>query len=94
MVIKFEILDNAPKEEPITVAQLIAKLQQFPPDMRVVVEGYEGGYHDAGWLKNEDLILKDDAPSSYDQMFGRHEFCYTTFGENGENKTTVLVIAR
>lgn len=36
------------REEPYTVAQLIAELQKLPPDMRAMVRGYEGGYHDAG----------------------------------------------
>lgn len=31
---------------PTTVAQLIAALQAFPPETRVVVDGYESGYDD------------------------------------------------
>jgi len=30
----------------MTVAELIAELQQYPPDCRVLVDGYEGGLAD------------------------------------------------
>ena len=30
----------------MTVSELIAQLQQYPEDMRVIVDGYEGGYDD------------------------------------------------
>ncbi len=33
-----------PNKASRTVAELIKALQQFPPDMLVVVSGYEGGY--------------------------------------------------
>lgn len=33
--------------KPYTVAQLIADLETFPKDMRVMVRGYEGGFNDA-----------------------------------------------
>lgn len=29
-----------------TIAELIAELQKFPPDMPVKIEGYESGYDD------------------------------------------------
>ena len=30
----------------MNVQQLIQELQKHPPEMRVIVKGYEGGYHD------------------------------------------------
>lgn len=35
-----------PQRDPMTVAQLIEKLSQHPPDAHVIVPGYEGGYED------------------------------------------------
>lgn len=34
------------EKNPTTIAELIAALQQFPPETRVMVDGYEGGYDD------------------------------------------------
>ncbi len=34
------------KFHPITVAEFITQLQQFPPDCRVMVKGYESGLDD------------------------------------------------
>ena len=36
------------RNNPRAVAELISELKQFPPDMCVVISGYEGGYFDAG----------------------------------------------
>jgi molybdopterin biosynthesis enzyme len=33
-------------KNPTTVAELIAALRQFPPETRVMVDGYEAGYDD------------------------------------------------
>jgi hypothetical protein len=30
----------------MNVQQLIEELQKYPPEMRVIVKGYEGGYSD------------------------------------------------
>ena len=38
----------------MTVAELIQQLQRHPPDLRVVVDGYENGYDD---LSPEQLAL-------------------------------------
>lgn len=39
------------KAESITVGALIAALQNYPPDARVVVLGYEEGYDDISLIK-------------------------------------------
>lgn len=41
----------------MTVAELIAALQQLPPDTRVMVSGYEGGLGDAGMPLVENIII-------------------------------------
>ena len=45
-----------------TVAELIKELQQFPPDMRVVVSGYEDGYENMLTPKIEKLEQNPDNP--------------------------------
>lgn len=39
------------------VRELIAALEEYPKDMRVIVKGYEGGYWDAGNLKRLKIHL-------------------------------------
>jgi hypothetical protein len=70
----------------MTVFELIEILRRFPPDMRVVVDGYEGGADDIvdvatryvdidGNCKNRDQgvgLLRDYVP--HDCGMGRHEF--------------------
>lgn len=41
----------------MTVAELIEQLQQHPKDMRVIVCGYEGGYHDAKAAESIPILL-------------------------------------
>jgi len=41
----------------ITIKELIEKLQQFPPETRVVVAGYEGGFNDIAWVDGLDIAL-------------------------------------
>lgn len=35
----------------MTVAELIAELQQYPSTARVIVDGYEGGYDDVAGVR-------------------------------------------
>ncbi len=41
----------------MNVNQLIKRLQMYPPDLRVVVRGYEGGYNDVDTFENLKLVL-------------------------------------
>lgn len=43
----------------MTVSEIINHLQQFPPNMLVVVSGYEGGYDDPGMIHIVKLQLLD-----------------------------------
>ena len=45
-----------------TVAELIKELQQLPPDIRVVMSGYEGGYENMLTPKIEKLEQNPDNP--------------------------------
>ncbi len=50
----------------MTVDQLVQILQTYPPDLRVVVNGYEGGY--------DDLSPKQISPSKIALNTGKHEW--------------------
>lgn len=41
----------------MTVAELIAKLQEMPQDARVVVDGYEDGLKDASLVQTIPVVL-------------------------------------
>jgi hypothetical protein len=53
----------------ITIKELIEKLQQFPPEKRVVVAGYEGGFNDIAWVDGLDIALNVHTEDYY----GAHE---------------------
>ena len=53
----------------ITIKKLIEKLQQFPPEMRVVVAGYEDGFNDIAWVDGLDIALNVHTEDYY----GAHE---------------------
>lgn len=53
----------------MTIQQLTALLSQYPPDTRVVVAGYEGGFNDITIQKI--IHLKLDANKEW--WYGQHE---------------------
>lgn len=53
----------------MTIRELIAHLDQYPPDVRIVVSGYEGGYNDVTILKT--VQIKPDARTEW--WMGQHE---------------------
>jgi hypothetical protein len=53
----------------MTAQQLIEKLQQFDPEMRIFVDGYEGGYSDANVSEIRDIALDVHT----DWYYGTHE---------------------
>lgn len=63
-------MNKGKKTPKLTVRRLIKYLEQFPPSVRVVVDGYEGGYADIG-VENKtiDLLIDHNIPSYY----GAHE---------------------
>ena len=50
----------------MTVAQLVQILQTYPPDLRVVVNGYEDGY--------DDLSPKQISPAKIALNTGKHDW--------------------
>lgn len=45
----------------MTVTELIGKLQQFPADCRVVLDGYEDGYNEATDVLSRTLAKQESA---------------------------------
>lgn len=55
----------------MTAQQLIEELQQFNPEMRIFVNGYEGGYEDVTISEIREIAL--DVHTDEDWWYGRHE---------------------
>ncbi len=53
----------------MTVKELINKLQSYPTDVRVVVEGYEGGYDDIDITRQISIKLNVNK----EWYYGTHE---------------------
>ena len=51
------------------VSELIEKLQALDPNLRVVVDGYEGGVKDAGYVTVEEIALNVNE----EWYYGEHE---------------------
>jgi hypothetical protein len=41
----------------MTIKQLIEKLKQYPPDMRVIISGYEDGYNDISNIEEKEIAI-------------------------------------
>ena len=53
----------------MTIAELIAELQNYPQHLRVVVSGYEGGVDDIYYVKETEIYLNYNTAWYY----GKHE---------------------
>ena len=73
----------------MNVNQLIKRLQMYPPDLRVVVRGYEGGYNDVDTFENLKLVL--DYHSAW--YYGKHEDVDSLYGNNAAQLKTTAVDA-
>ena len=64
----------------MTVSELIEMLKNYPGDMRVIVNGYEGGYNDPS-VKTEPVVFDyNDADKWY---YGSHESARFVEGNDG-----------
>ena len=73
----------------MNVDQLIKRLQMFPPDLRVVVSGYEGGYDDVDHLEQIKIALNVND----EWYYGKHEDVESLYGNNAEQLKTTAVDA-
>jgi len=53
----------------MTTSQLIEQLKNYPPDLRVVSRGYEGGYDDVDSFEQLKLVLNYNK----EWYYGKHE---------------------
>jgi hypothetical protein len=74
----------------MNVQQLIEELQKYPPDMRVIRKGYEGGYHDL--TSPESKLIRLNVYELNQWYYGPHEDEDYPFGNQGGAKETALLI--
>ena len=76
----------------MNVQQLIEELQKHPPEMRVIVSGYEGGYSDLSSppANQTSIRLNVHAPDCW--YYGRHDDAGYPFGDKGGSTETALLI--
>ena len=55
----------------MTVGELIEKLRAYPEDMRVVVDGYEGGYSDP-IVAIGGVVFNDSPSRNSEWWYGQH----------------------
>jgi hypothetical protein len=74
----------------MNVRQLIEELQKHPPEMRVIVNGYEGGYCDTDSLKQKTIRLNVHGRCLY---YGPHDDAadYPLGDEKGIIETALLI---
>ena len=58
----------------MTVAELIAQLQQYPAHMPVLVEGYEGGYNDVTPSRLSVQEIQRDVNPEEEWYYGPHDY--------------------
>ena len=68
----------------MTVSQLIEQLKNYPPDLRVVSRGYEGGYNDVDTFENLKIVLDHNE----EWYYGKHEDA--SFIRNEEAKANAV----
>ena len=75
----------------MNVQQLIEELQKYPPKMRVIVNGYEGGYSDCDPPKSTRIRLNAHGEDMW--YYGRHDDeSYPLFdNEDGAIETALLL---
>jgi hypothetical protein len=74
----------------MNVQQLIEELQKHPPEMRVIVNGYEGGYDDLASPNKQSIRLNVHPPDQW--YYGKHDDEDCSFGSKDGSKETALLI--
>jgi hypothetical protein len=76
----------------MNVQQLIEELQKHPPEMRVIVDGYEGGYSDC--KPPESTQIRPNVHEEDTWLYGRHDDASYPFGDEGGAMETALLLPR
>jgi hypothetical protein len=63
--------DENERERPVTVAQMIEALQKLPPDARLFVDGYEGGFCDPSIPEGDPVDMVLNVHGGF--VYGPHE---------------------
>ena len=74
----------------MTVAQLIDSLKNYPPDLPVVVSGYEGGYNDVDSFENVKIVLGYND----EWYYGSHEDVASIYDEERKKNAVDALIIR
>jgi hypothetical protein len=74
----------------MNVQQLIEELQKHPPEMRVIVAGYEGGYNDLDSPEQKSIRLNVHPPEYW--YYGRHEDENYTLGSDDDIIEAALLV--
>jgi hypothetical protein len=74
----------------MNVQQLIEELQKHPPEMRVIIHGYEGGYHDLTSPESRPIRLNVHEPDCW--YYGPHDDEDYSLGNQDSSKETALLI--
>ena len=75
----------------MTVGELVRLLSTYPPDLRVVVSGYEGGYDDLGERQVQRLPIGLNALDNESE--GPHDDARYGFGERTDSVEIVEAVA-
>jgi hypothetical protein len=74
----------------MTASELIKLLQEFPPDTKIVVRGYEDGYNDILKLRQVKIKYNPDASWYYGEYSDSEKadaiFAIDLFGENSNEE--------
>jgi hypothetical protein len=74
----------------MTASELIRLLQEFPPDIKIVVRGYEDGYNDILKLRQVKIKYNPEAARYYGLYFDSEEanaiLAVDLFGKNPNEK--------
>ena len=76
----------------MTTEELIQLLAQHPPDLRVMVQGYEDGYDDL----EADCVVAGEASLNVNSVwyYGRHEQALTRDEQTGSETVHALFLRR
>ena len=76
----------------MNVQELIVLLGKYPPDLRVMVNGYEDGYDDLepGCIRVRDMRL--DVYKRW--YYGRHDEAYPDNQDKGSGSARALILER
>jgi hypothetical protein len=74
----------------MTVGELIAKLQEFPSEMRVLVDGYEMGFDNPYPPRIETAYFQDDEEGGVNGTYWRYTDCWESAARRATFQAVVV----